>query len=94
MCTSESGCGCATATATVDTTSTTGTVGVPSTYTVVGMTCGGCANSVRTELASLAGVTDVRVDVASGAVTILSDTPVEAGEVRAAVERAGYTIVG
>ncbi|HEX8628690.1 MAG TPA: heavy metal-associated domain-containing protein [Catenuloplanes sp.] len=92
MCTSESGCGCATAT--MDTTSTTGTAGVPSTYTVAGMTCGGCANSVRNELASLAGVTDARIDVASGTVTIISDAPVDAGEVRAAVERAGYTVVG
>ena len=64
------------------------------TYTVTGMTCAHCVSSVTEEVSQVAGVTDVGVDLASGAVTVTSDAPVDAGAVRAAVEEAGYEVAG
>ena len=63
-------------------------------YTVVGMTCGHCVSSVTEEVSQLDGVTGVEVDLASGAVTVTSDAPVEADAFRAAVEEAGYEVAG
>ena len=63
------------------------------TYTVSGMTCGHCVSSVTEEVTNIPGVTDVQVDLASGAVTITSETPVEENAVKAAVDEAGYELV-
>ena len=62
------------------------------TITVEGMSCAGCANSVRAELTHIPGVVDVQVDIANGTVTIASDAPVDSAAIRAAVEEAGYTM--
>lgn len=64
------------------------------TYTVTGMTCGHCVNAVTEEISGIDGVTGVEVDLATGAVTIVSDTAVPEGAVRDAVEEAGYEITG
>ena len=63
-------------------------------YTVVGMTCGHCVNSVTEEVSQVPGVTDVQVDLASGALTVSSDDAVDDAAVRAAVEEAGYQVAG
>ena len=42
------------------------------TYTVTGMTCGHCVASVTEQLSALDGVTDVSVDLGTGAVRVLS----------------------
>lgn len=63
-----------------------------STYTVTGMTCGHCVASVTEEVREIAGVEDVAVDLASGAVTITSTEPLDDAAVRAAVEEAGYQL--
>ena len=63
------------------------------TYTVSGMTCAHCVSSVTEEVTSIPGVTDVQVDLASGAVTITSEAPVEETAVKAAVDEAGYELV-
>jgi copper chaperone len=63
-----------------------------STYTVVGMTCGHCVNAVTEEVSSVPGVTAVEVDLASGGLTVTSQTPVDESAVRAAVEEAGYQV--
>lgn len=60
------------------------------TYTVVGMTCDHCVRAVSTEVKQLAGVSDVDVDLESGAVTVTSERDLDADQVRAAVEEAGY----
>jgi copper chaperone CopZ len=62
------------------------------TYQVTGMTCEHCARAVTTELAGVAGVTDVAVDLVPGgtsAVTITSDRPLGPAEVAAALAEAG-----
>ena len=46
-------------------------------FTVTGMTCSHCVNSVSSEIRQIPGVTDVQVDLASGAVTVTSDQPVD-----------------
>ncbi|MFI1990957.1 heavy-metal-associated domain-containing protein [Actinoplanes sp. NPDC020271] len=62
------------------------------TYTVTGMTCSHCVNSVSTEIGKLPGVTDVQVDLPAGAVTVTSDQPLEQAAVAAAVDEAGYAL--
>jgi len=65
---------------------------VTTTYTVTGMTCSHCVRAVTGELSSLPGVGDVKIDLASGAVTVSSDAPLTDDEVRAAVDEAGYEL--
>lgn len=62
------------------------------TYTVTGMTCGHCAQSVTEEVSEIKGVSDVAVDVPTGAVTITSVEPIREADVRTAVEEAGYEL--
>ncbi|MFF5233588.1 heavy-metal-associated domain-containing protein [Dactylosporangium sp. NPDC000521] len=62
------------------------------TYTVTGMTCGHCVNSVSSEVSKLSSVSDVQVDLATGAVTVTSDQPLDDAAVRAAVDEAGYEV--
>jgi copper chaperone len=62
------------------------------TYTVTGMTCSHCVKAVTEEVTALPGVTDVQVDLESGALTITSEAPVESTAVRAAVDEAGYAL--
>ena len=62
------------------------------TYTVSGMTCGHCVDAVRSELGEVPGVSAVRVDLASGTVTVRSDRPLDETAVRAAVDEAGYAL--
>ncbi len=64
------------------------------TYTVSGMTCGHCVSSVQSELGQVPGVSAVKVDLSSGAVTVSSDRPLDGTAVRAAVDEAGYALVG
>ncbi|MGC0415328.1 heavy-metal-associated domain-containing protein [Embleya sp. AB8] len=64
------------------------------TFTVTGMTCGHCVSSVTEEVSEVSGVTDVKVELASGLVTVTSEQPVDTEAVRAAVVEAGYQVVG
>ena len=61
-------------------------------YTVTGMTCEHCVASVTEEVQEIPGVTEVRVDLASGALSVTSDRPLADDEVRAAVVEAGYQL--
>jgi copper ion binding protein len=63
-----------------------------STYTVEGMTCGHCVAAVTEEVGKLDGVTSVEVDLASGAVTVESEGPVDEALFAAAVDEAGYSV--
>ena len=62
------------------------------TYTVTGMTCAHCVNSVDSEIKQLPGVTDVQVDLSSGAVTVSSEQPLDDAAIAAAVDEAGYDL--
>jgi copper chaperone len=63
------------------------------TYRVTGMTCDHCVRAVTEEVSKLAGVNNVDVDLASGTMTVSSDTPLPEGALRAAVDEAGYELV-
>ncbi|GLX10708.1 heavy-metal-associated domain-containing protein [Microbispora sp. NBRC 16548] len=65
-----------------------------STYTVTGMTCGHCVSSVSEEVGAVAGVTDVRVDLSSGLLTVETDGGVDDAAIVAAVREAGYDVAG
>jgi copper chaperone len=62
------------------------------TFHVTGMTCGHCVNAVQEEVGTIAGVTDVAVDLASGRVTVDSSREVTTAEMAAAVDEAGYQL--
>ncbi len=62
-------------------------------YSVVGMTCEHCVAAVGAEVRALSGVSDVKLDLASGTL-VVSGTGVGAEAVRSAVEEAGYSLAG
>lgn len=62
------------------------------TYRVLGMTCEHCVRAVTEELESVPGVSAVTIALVPGgesAVTVTSDAPLVADEVRAALDEAG-----
>ena len=65
-----------------------------SSYRVSGMTCAHCVSAVTEEVGQLPGVRRVVVDLPSGDVTVLSDAPLDRSTVAAAVDEAGYELVG
>lgn len=62
------------------------------TFTVVGMTCGHCVAAVSAEVGKLPGVSDVQVDLGTGAVTVASTGPLARDQLAAAVDEAGYDL--
>jgi copper chaperone CopZ len=58
-------------------------------YSVSGMTCNHCVMSVREEVAEVARVQEVDVDLASGRMTVTAEA-IDDASVIAAVEEAGY----
>ncbi|MDN3027966.1 heavy-metal-associated domain-containing protein [Streptomyces sp. S.PB5] len=68
--------------------------GVTAVYKVSGMTCGHCEGAVSEEISALEGVTSVTAVAASGEVTVTSAAPLDEEAVRAAVDEAGYELVG
>lgn len=75
------------------TTNTPDTFVGTTTYQVTGMTCDHCVHAVTTEVGNLAGVQHVRVDLASGAVEVTTQQPVDRAPIAAAVDEAGYTLL-
>lgn len=63
-------------------------------YQIKGMTCGHCVQAVGAALGTVVGVTDVAVDLDTGRASVTSDRPLDEATVRAAVEQAGYEVVG
>jgi copper chaperone CopZ len=63
-------------------------------YDVTGMTCDHCAASVTEELSELDHVTDVAVNLSTGAVTIASVGELSHRRVAAALAHAGHRLAG
>ncbi|MFF7533263.1 heavy-metal-associated domain-containing protein [Streptomyces bobili] len=63
-------------------------------YRVSGMTCGHCEGAVSQEISALDGVTAVTAVARTGEVTVTSSAPLDEEAVRAAVDEAGYELVG
>ncbi|MFF3642474.1 heavy-metal-associated domain-containing protein [Streptomyces sp. NPDC002564] len=68
--------------------------GVTTVYEVTGMTCGHCEGAVSEEISELAGVSSVKAVASTGRVTVVSEAPLDEAAVRAAVDEAGYELVG
>lgn len=68
--------------------------GVTAVYEVKGMTCGHCEGAVSEEISGIEGVTSVKADATGGRVTVVSAAPLPEDAVRAAVDEAGYELVG
>jgi copper chaperone CopZ len=78
-----------------DMTAQTDTPGtVTAVYKVSGMSCGHCEGSVSGEIRELPGVSSVTAVAASGEVTVVSAAPLDEAAVRAAVDEAGFELVG
>lgn len=78
-----------------DMTAQTDTQGsVTSVYKVSGMSCGHCEGSVSGEISQLPGVTSVKAVASTGEVTVVSAAPLDDETVRAAVDEAGFELVG
>jgi copper chaperone CopZ len=65
---------------------------VTTTYTVSGMTCQHCVNSVTEEVSAVSGVTDVTVLLDTGALTVVSNGQPDRTHIAEAVNEAGYQL--
>jgi len=63
-------------------------------YSVSGMSCGHCESAVSQEVTAIPGVTSVTAVAKTGLLTIASAQPLDDEAVRAAVDEAGYELVG
>lgn len=62
-------------------------------YTITGMTCGHCVNHVTEEVSAVDGVTEVKVELEGGKMTVTSDEPIAFDTIVEAVAEAGdYTV--
>ncbi|MCU1344501.1 MAG: metal-binding protein [Acidimicrobiia bacterium] len=62
------------------------------TFQVSGMSCDHCVRAVTAELGKLDGVQSVEVDLAAGAVTVVSSAALASEVVAAAIDEAGYEL--
>ncbi|CAL9558836.1 heavy-metal-associated domain-containing protein [Streptomyces sp. Tu 3180] len=76
-------------------TSPTDTQGsVTAVYRVSGMSCGHCEGAVSGEISGIPGVSSVKAIASTGEVTVVSAAPLDEAAVRAAVDEAGFELVG
>ncbi|AXK33289.1 copper chaperone [Streptomyces armeniacus] len=64
------------------------------TYKVTGMSCGHCEGAVSSELSEIEGVSAVQAAADTGLVTVTFTEEPDDEAVRAAVDEAGYELVG
>ncbi|HEX7275882.1 MAG TPA: cation transporter [Acidimicrobiales bacterium] len=62
------------------------------TYFVPAISCGHCQSAIEAEVATVAGVASVAVDIATRTVRVEGDASDDA--VRAAIDTAGYDVAG
>ncbi|MET7738842.1 heavy-metal-associated domain-containing protein [Streptomyces sp. NPDC005385] len=67
---------------------------VTTVYQVSGMSCGHCEGSVSSEISEIPGVGSVKAVAATGEVTVVSETALDEAAVCAAVDEAGFELVG
>jgi copper chaperone len=61
-------------------------------YVVSGMHCQHCVSSITEEVSAVSGVTDVKVDLDSGQLIVISETEIPFSSIEAAVDEAGYRV--
>jgi copper chaperone len=62
------------------------------TYHIGGMSCGGCATTVKNKLSAAPGVLSVQVDLAKKQAEITSSQALKADKLQDAFNNTGYTI--
>jgi copper chaperone CopZ len=67
---------------------------VSAVYKVSGMSCGHCEGAVSGEISELPGVSSVKAVASTGEVTVVSAEALREEDVRAAVDEAGFELVG
>ncbi|MCL7429328.1 heavy-metal-associated domain-containing protein [Streptomyces sp. NPDC057806] len=67
---------------------------VSAVYKVNGMSCGHCEGAVSGEISELPGVSSVKAVASTGEVTVVSAEALREEDVRAAVDEAGFELVG
>ncbi|MFC5217204.1 heavy-metal-associated domain-containing protein [Streptomyces coerulescens] len=67
---------------------------VTAVYKVSGMSCGHCEGAVSGEISEIPGVSSVKAVASTGEVTVVSAAALEEEAVRAAVDEAGFELVG
>ncbi|KOT94370.1 MULTISPECIES: heavy-metal-associated domain-containing protein [Streptomyces] len=67
---------------------------VTTVYKVSGMSCGHCEGAVSGEISEIPGVASVQAVAATGEVTVVSGAALDDAAVRAAVDEAGFELVG
>ncbi|QUW85487.1 heavy-metal-associated domain-containing protein (plasmid) [Streptomyces mirabilis] len=68
--------------------------GITTVYTVTGMTCGHCEQSISAAVSAMDGVQAVKADAATGLVTVVSTAEPSDALIGAAIGNAGYTLSG
>ena len=63
------------------------------TIKIKGMSCNHCATAVTKALATVAGITNVKVDLGGGTATYDATAAVDSALVQAAVAKAGYEVI-
>lgn len=66
---------------------------VDKTFTIKGMSCGGCVNSLTRVLNTVPGIEPLKIEVGKASLRLDSDK-VSNDTVKAAVERAGFELMG
>ena len=64
------------------------------TIRIDGINCGHCSSSVDKALRAVAGVTDVKVDLAAKTAAVEAEASASDDALKAAVTGAGFTVVG
>ena len=62
------------------------------TYNITGMTCGGCASTVKNKLSTVSGVTSVKIDLAKKEAEITSSEAIDTKALQTALSRSGFTL--
>jgi copper chaperone CopZ len=61
-------------------------------YQVEGMTCGGCASTVKRKLSSIAGVNEVKIDLEEKEVEITSSEAINIDEIKQVLNDTNFTV--
>jgi len=62
------------------------------TYNITGMTCGGCASTVKNRLSTVAGVTSVKIDLAKKEAEITSSQVIDTKALQSALSSSSFTL--
>ena len=62
------------------------------TIKIEGMTCNHCVMAVEKALNTIDGIKNVKVDLEKAEAAFEEDQPVDASEIRSAIEKAGYSV--